>query len=291
MNKVKSTKCSEFPSQVREKAIVYMVAGLSSRFGGKIKQFAQIGPNNETLIEYSVNQAISAGFTKIIFIVGEKTEEGFKGLFKDSYHNLPVYYAYQGFNPELRDKPWGTTDALCCAKEIINCPFVVCNGDDIYGKNTFKVLADHLDKNDKEAATIGYKLVEVLPENGKVNRGIFQIENGYVKKITETFNITKANLNELSLNKNNLCSQNIFALYPDTLKILYEKSEAEKKLYPNDRKKELLLPVYLSDLASTEKIRIKVYNTPDKWFGVTNPEDEEIVRAEIKKLHLNNPSH
>jgi dTDP-glucose pyrophosphorylase len=139
-------------------AIVYLVAGLSSRFGGKVKQFAQIGTNNETLIELSMNQALKAGFNKIIFVVGEKTEQLFKNKFGPSYKQIPVQYAKQEFNPEERDKPWGTCDALLSAKQLINEPFVVCNGDDLYGENTFKILVEWMEKNNSPA-TIGYPLI------------------------------------------------------------------------------------------------------------------------------------
>src|SRR3989344_8953487 len=104
-------------------AIVYMVAGMSSRFGGKIKQFAKVGPNDETLIEISLNQALKAGFSKIIFIVGNLTEAPFKEKFGNEYNGIPIEYAYQIFNPEKRDKQWGTLDAVCSIKEIIKTPF------------------------------------------------------------------------------------------------------------------------------------------------------------------------
>ena len=119
---------------MKDIALVYMVAGMSSRFGGKIKQFAKVGPEGETLIEYSLNQAIPAGFTKIVFIVGNKTEKPFKEMFGDSYKGIPIKYASQNFDSASRDKPWGTTDALCSAKELLDCPFIICNGDDLYGK-------------------------------------------------------------------------------------------------------------------------------------------------------------
>jgi dTDP-glucose pyrophosphorylase len=123
---------------MKEVAIVYLVAGISSRFGGKIKQFAVVGSNGETLIEYSMNQAIKAGFNKIIFIVGNSTEKPFKEKFKDSYKGIEIKYAHQLYDPKERDKPWGTCDAICSAKNLINGAFVVCNGDDIYGEKPFR---------------------------------------------------------------------------------------------------------------------------------------------------------
>ncbi|MEK6859875.1 MAG: sugar phosphate nucleotidyltransferase, partial [Nanoarchaeota archaeon] len=200
-------------------ALVFMVAGISSRFGGKIKQFAKV-TDTETLIEYSLNQALKSGFSKIIFIVGNKTQFPFKEKFGNEYKGIPVEYALQTYDETKRDKPWGTTDALCSIRDIINCPFIVCNGDDIYGKNTFRILFNHLKNNkNNDDATAGYKLIEVLPEKGGVNRGIFNIENNYVKDMNETFNIEKSNLSATNTNSDDLCSMNIFALHPRTLKL------------------------------------------------------------------------
>src|SRR3989344_3711273 len=228
-------------------AIVYMAAGLSSRFGGKIKQFAKVGINNETLIEYSLNQAIKSGITKIIFIVGEKTEQPFRELFKENYQGIPVYYALQIYDKKERDKPWGTTDALCSAKNLIDCPFIVCNGDDIYGENTFKILVNHFKKNKEEnGASVGFKLINVIPEKGKVNRGIFKTnQNQEVRELKEVFNI-------------------------------------------ENRTSECLLPNNISELIQKNLLRLKLYQTPDKWIGITNPEDEEIVRKILRNQFQTN---
>jgi len=154
-------------------AIVYLVAGISKRFGGKIKQLVKVGPNGESFIEYSLNQALSTGFSKIIFVVGEHTEKLFKERFGEDYKGVSVDYAFQKFDKEKRDRPWGTGDAPCSLIEMgIDCPFVICNGDNIYGNNTLRTLHNHLlESND--AATIGSKLINRVPETGTVNRGIF----------------------------------------------------------------------------------------------------------------------
>lgn len=259
--------------------LVYMTAGLSSRFGGKIKQFAKIGPNEETLIEYSINQA-APYISKIIFIVGDLTEIPFKEKFGNSYKGIKIEYAKQEFNKELRDKPWGTVDALCSALDFIDEPFIVCNGDDIYGKSSFKILNEHLKKN-KEEATLGYKLLETLLEKGAVNRGIFKIENGYVKNLEEAFDISKDNYNE-KFNEENLCSMNIFAFHPETIKELKKKLEIFKEKNSNERKLECLLPNEISNLIKEKKIKMKIYPSNELWFGITNPEDELIVREKLK---------
>ena len=259
-------------------SIIYIVAGISSRFGGKIKQFAKVGPNRETLIEYSVAQAIKAGFNKIIFVVGDKTEKGFKELFGHSFKGVPVFYAFQRFDSEKRARPWGTGAAVCCAREAVDGPFVSCNGDDIYGEETFKILARHLKESDDEA-TIGYKVIEVLSEKGGVNRGVFKTEGGYVKEIKETFDIEETNLGEKGLNPDDLCSQNIFALHPEVLEMLNSRLENFKKEHAEDRRIEFLLSDELSNLIKEGKIKMKLYETPDKWIGITNPEDEGVVRG------------
>jgi len=133
--------------------IVYMVAGLSSRFGGKPKAFAKIGPNNETLIEISINRSIKAGFNKIIFIVGKETESIFKNFFKDNYKGIPIEYALQSYNPETRDKPWGTADALVTVLPFIDNTIILCNGDDIYDETAFELLTNNLTHTNEDTAT------------------------------------------------------------------------------------------------------------------------------------------
>ncbi len=267
----------------KEIAVVYLVAGMSSRFGGKIKQFARVGPNNETLIEYSVNQAVVAGFNKIIFIVGNKTEQGFKEMFGNNYKGVPVLYAQQKFNSKLRTKPWGTVDALCCAKKIIDCPFVLCNGDDIYGENSFKILFKHL-RNNKKIVTVGFRLGDMLPEEGSVNRGIFEVEkNKNVKSIKENFGISKTNLKKRGLKLNDLCNANLFAMYPNVLELLKTRLKLFKKKNKTNHDAECLLPEELSEIIEKGTITMKIYSTPDKWYGVTNPEDEIVIRKAISK--------
>ena len=262
-----------------------MIAGMSSRFGGKIKQFARVGPNGESLIEYSIKQAINAGFDKIIFIVGEKTEEPFKYMFGDDWKGIPILYAKQTFDKETRDKPWGTCDAILAAKDLIDDDFVVCNGDDLYGENTFKSLIEFAKTNETDCATIGYMLGNVLPLTGTVNRGIISIDDDqYLTQINETLNISRDTLEENELSENNLSSQNIFLLKPQTLDLLETKLINFKKTHPDDRTSECYLPVELSELIYSNKIKIKLLYTQDKWFGVTNPEDEEIIRNQLKEL-------
>ncbi len=260
-------------------SIVYLAAGISSRFQGKIKQLAKIGKNQETLIELSLAQAVKAGFSNIIIILGNKTEKPIKQVLGSNFQGVPISYALQTYNSS-RDKPWGTTDALCAAKSLIKSGFVVCNGDDLYGAETLKVLADHL-KISKEEATIGYKLINTLPEQGLVNRGIFKVEDNYATDIKETFNIEKSNLAATSNSPDDLCSMNLFALHPNILNLLCSKLEKFKTEHKADRKIEALLPAGLASLIKQEKIKMKIYPAKNIWLGLTNPEDEEILRNKL----------
>lgn len=267
-------------------SIVFMVAGMSSRFGGKIKQFARVGPEGETLIEYSIKQALNAGFEKIIFIVGEKTELHFKEMFGNSYNGIPVFYALQNFDARKRDRPWGTVDALVSAKEVVSENFAVCNGDDIYGENALRTAAKALKElKENEAIAIGYELGKVLPENGLANRGIFKLgKNNEVLGIAENFGVGKENLLQFGLNEKSLASMNLFGFSPKVLELLEQKLSEFKKLHLGDRKVECLLPVELAKLIKEGKLKISLLKTQDQWFGVTNPEDEEKVKQALSEL-------
>ena len=267
-------------------ALVYMVAGMSNRFEGKIKQFARVGPNNETLIEYSLDQAIKTGFNKIVFIVGKKTEHGFKEMFGESYKGIPIEYAFQDFDEETRDKPWGTLDSLCSAQKFLDCPFVVCNGDDLYGEEAFKNLVNYFEEKN-QCATIGYSVGEVLPEKGSVNRGIFKTdEEGNLKSIKDIFNITKENLKEKGLGEDSPCGMNIFILNPELLDSLNKSLLKFKEKNKGDRKVECLLPEELTKLISRENLVMKVIPTSEKCIGITNPRDEILVRKILASSKL-----
>lgn len=263
-------------------SVVYMVAGLSSRFGGKVKQFAQVGPNGETLIEVSMNQALKAGFNKIIFIVGEKTEKLFKEKFGFEYKGVPIAYAMQTFNTIERDRPWGTCDAVVSAKDVIPDRFVVCNGDDLYGTDTFKLIYDWL-KKEGTPITAGYVLGSVLPDRGTVNRGIFTVGNdGCVASINEMIGIDKENLSKFGLNEMNISSQNIWGLRKEDILLLEERLYDFKERNKGDRKSECYLPCELSELIRGGKLKIQLIKSPDEWMGVTNPEDEITLRDLLK---------
>ncbi|MEN9626032.1 MAG: hypothetical protein RL557_360 [archaeon] len=264
-------------------ALVYMVAGLSSRFGGKIKQFARVGPQGETFIEISLNQAMLAGegtISKIIFVVGKHTEAGFRELFKDSYRGIPIVYARQDFEPALRDRPWGTADAACCAAAFLDEPAVICNGDDLYGESSLKTVINHLHHSDEEI-TIGIALEEMIPAQGAVTRGIFKVDNTHVVSAEEIAGITQDNWKD-KVPYSCLCNMNLFGLQLDTLRRLSTHVDAFKKIHIGDRKKECYIHIELLNVLRETNKNMKIYPMREGWLGLTNPEDEEMVREKLK---------
>jgi|GEM_PF-44429 len=265
----------------KEIALVYLVAGISSRFGGKAKAFAKVGPNGESLIEYSLNQALKSDFSRIIFVVSEQTYDLFKQKFGSEYNGIPIEYALQHYDKNFRDKPWGTVDAICSASKLIDSPFVVCNGDDIYGEETFKILLNHLALY-PTCASVGYKLGEVLPEFGTVNRGIFEIDSeNNVKSIEEIFELSNINFSQKGFSEFSLCSMNIFAFQKNVPLLLSEILNRFKKSNKTDRKSECLLPSEISNLIKNKSINMKIYQTHEKWYGITYPGDEVIVFGKL----------
>jgi NDP-sugar pyrophosphorylase family protein len=264
-------------------ALVYLAAGTSSRFNFKPKMLEKVGPRGETLAEISINQALPAGFKKIIFIVGKHTKEPIREFFGDEYNRVPVKYAMQTFDNADRDRPWGTMDALCAASDLIDGPFVVCNGDDIYGSAPFQTLVDHLKSEGNESATIGYKLGNVLSENADVTRGIFYVnDGGYLQKTEETFGINRDNLESHGLSLESLCNMNLFAFRSGVLSGFNETLKEFKTENAGDRKAECLLPVEVGNYIQRGRLKMKVYLTDEKWYGITNPGDEKGVREALK---------
>jgi choline kinase len=265
-------------------AIVYPVAGMSSRFGGP-KWFAEVGPEGESLIEYSTNQAIAAGFNRVVFIVSDNTEKIVREKFGLNYRGASVFYTSQKFDSKYRDKPWGTTDALCTTKNIINSPFVFCNGDDIYGEGAFRALIDHLKKEPGKAGTLGYNLVSTLPDDGGCNRAIFHLsEDSHVTDIKETLGIEKNDLEKHGLEGDEACSLNIFALHPEVLDELDKLLEQFKEENKGSRTAECLLPTEMANLIKQDKVKMVCHSTNEPWYGITNPGDEKIVREQLKKM-------
>jgi len=260
--------------------IVYLVAGLSSRFKNSSighKGFVRIGPNQESLIEISMNRALKAGFNKIIFIVGKETESVFKEFFHNNYKEAPIEYALQSYNSESRDKPWGTTDAICSANHLINGSCLVCTGDDLYSEETYQTLFNHL-KTETTDATIGYLLKDHLPKEGEVNRGIFHIINNHVTSAEEILKISRSNIHEKNVNLETPCNVGIFLLQKETLNKLNNIINNFREINKDNRTIECYLNVELGNLIKNNKAKLRYHQGVGKMIGITNPEDEEIAR-------------
>ena len=255
-----------------------MVAGMSSRFGGKPKQMAKIGPNGMTLIEFSVLQALTQQFSKIVFITNEDTEYLFRNIFMDDYYQVPVLYIRQQYNKNIRDRPWGTTDAICRLNKYINEPFILCNGDDIYGESTFE-KGYNLIKNTMSNIIGGLPVIETMPLKGTVNRGVIKINGNMVSSLEEMLNISIDNNSELM---NELTSVNFIGLQPRVLNLLSNILAKFKINHTGDRRIECLLPDDLNNLIQNKKIKIYFFEIKNKVIGITNPGDEIIVKNIIK---------
>jgi len=284
-------------------SLVIMAAGIGSRFGGGIKQLEPIGPNGEIIMDYSIYDAIKSGFNKIIFIIRKDIEEDFKEVIGNRIEkickklNVEVHYAYQELEnipndfkvPKDRKKPWGTGHAVLSCKDIINEPFTVINADDYYGKDSFKNMYEFLSKNNNEFCMAGFKLKNTLSDNGGVTRGICQIDkNDYLTEIIETSNIIKveekAVVEDREIDINSNVSMNMWGLTPEFINILEQGFIEFLEKEVNNIKSEYLLPIFIGELLKENRIKVKVLETKDKWFGVTYKEDKEFVKTSFKEL-------
>lgn len=292
---------------MKKTALVVMAAGIGSRFGKGIKQLEAVGPSGEIIMDYAIYDAIEAGFNKVVFIIRRDLEEDFKEIIGNRIaKQIEVQYAFQekdnlpgGFTcPDDRTKPWGTGQAVLAAKEFLDCPFVVINADDYYGKTAFKKVHDFLvDVNDDYAFCMaGFILGNTLSENGGVTRGICQVNSDNIlEEVIETGDIKRVESGAvecirdgkvLELDENSYVSMNMWGFSPvlaDELESGFIKFLSEMK--PEEAlKKEYLLPGVVSDLINSGKASVKVLETNDKWFGVTYAEDKPCVVAAFKEL-------
>ena len=281
-----------------KKTLVIMAAGIGSRFGGGVKQLTPVGPNGEIIIDYSIHDAIKAGFNKLIFIIRKDIEEAFKEVIGDrieamcSEHGVEVSYAFQDIKdipiefPEGRTKPWGTGQAVLSCADQINGPFAVINADDYYGTKCFEKASEFLGKN--EYGLVAYILKNTLSDNGGVTRGVCTVENGTLVGINETRNIIKtpdgAEADGVKLNVESLVSMN-FLCFPDNFtEILKEGFPVFLRNMSNPLKDEYLLPIILDGLIK-KGTKVTVIPTDDRWFGVTYIEDKESVIDSFKKIY------
>lgn len=295
---------------MKETALVIMAAGIGSRFGGGIKQLAPVGPSGEIIMDYSIHDALEAGFDKIVFIIRRDLEKDFKEIIGNRIEKIAkVEYAYQEIDalpegyevPVGRTKPWGTGQAVLMIKGLVDCPFLVINADDYYGKEGFRRIHDYMVNEmngDSEVYDIcmgGFVLENTLSDNGSVTRGACHVdENGYLKNVTETYNIRREGDglaaedeqgNPVHVDATQPVSMNMWGLPVSFLNEL-EKGFPEflDGLKEGDIKAEYLLPKIIDKLVQTGRAKVRVLDTPDKWFGVTYKEDKESVVAAIRGL-------
>ena len=262
-----------------EVTLVCMVAGLSRRFGGRIKGFAKVGPNNERLVELILDQALSAGISRIRLRRSARRRTPLSSSCSaPGTGGFRSTTALQEFDPAARKKPWGTVDAVCAARDFIGGPFVVSNGDDICGGQAFRLLTDHLARSGN-AATVGFPLAKMLPEEGTVNRGVFELnDDGTLKAATELFDLDRDNIEARGLGADTLCNVNLFGFHPPALALLEEALASFKAEHAGDPAAECLLPTEIDGLVGSGKLVMDVYVSEEDWIGVTNPGDEEKVR-------------
>ena len=290
--------------------LVIMAAGIGSRFGGGIKQLEPVGPNGEIIMDYSIKDAMAAGFDKVVFVIRKDLEKDFKDIIgKRIEKQIEVAYAYQELDdiPEdfketfkERTKPWGTGQAILCCKDVVNEPFLVINADDYYGKQAYKEAYKELtvDQNNQgekmQVSMVGFILKNTLSENGGVTRGVCKVgQDGMLEEIVETHNIVKdgegakvlTEGGEKSIDVESPVSMNMWGLQPTFFKVLEDGFyKFLKELDKADLKTEYLLPTIVGGLLKEDKVQVKVLKSHDKWFGVTYKEDKESVVQAIKDL-------
>ncbi len=288
-------------------SLVVMAAGIGSRYGGGIKQLEQVGPSGEIIMDYSIYDALEAGFNKVVFIIRKDLEKDFKEIIGNRIEkHVRVEYVYQeldalpeGFvKPTDRTKPWGTGHAVLCCKDIVKEPFAVINADDYYGKEGFKKIYDYLNSNRQapgDYCMAGFILGNTLSENGAVTRGICQIgENGKLTEITETFGIEPKGDHavakddsgaEVKIELNSPVSMNMWGFKPDLFDKLQEGFvEFLTRLSDQEHKKEYLLPEFIGQLVKKGEVTVQVLKTADRWFGVTYKEDKDMVVKSVRAL-------
>ena len=293
---------------MKKTALIVMAAGIGSRYGAGIKQLAKIGPFGEIIMDYSVHDALAAGFDKLIFVIRKDIEEEFRDIIGKRIEKIAdVHYAFQELNalpkgyslPEGRSKPWGTAHALMQARNMVDCPFAVINADDFYGKEGYRLIHDFLVQERPETKMLemcmaGYHLKNTLSKNGSVNRGICNVsKDGYLLSIEEIYEIKREEdgvLRGLNQRKETVCleeeaiaSMNMFGLPEEFLDLVTEKFPARLDKYGKEMKSEYLLPREINNLMLEGRGRVEVLPDHDRWFGVTYHEDKALAEEALRE--------
>ncbi len=290
-------------------SLVVLAAGIGSRYGGGIKQLEGVGPSGELIIDYTIHDALEAGFDKVVFIIRKDLDKDFREIIGDRIAAVTeVAYAYQeltmlpeGFSlPEGRTKPWGTTHAVLCAKDAIREPFVIINADDYYGKDGLAMLRKSLTENEAvngagrhHVAMAGFLLGNTLSDNGGVTRGICSVDGeGHLTGIRETKNIIRTpdgagimtDDGIVPVDTGELVSMNMWGLHPEILPLFEEEFPRFLSSMKNELKDEYLLPIEIDSLLHAGLVDIEVLKSSEKWIGVTYHEDREMVQEAFAKL-------
>lgn len=288
---------------MKKPGLVILAAGMGSRFGG-LKQLSPIGPNGETIIEYSVYDAIRAGFGKVVFIIRHSFADEFKARFDEKFRSsIDVDYVYQetdylpeGFScPEGREKPWGTGHAILMAKPAMDRPFAVINADDFYGREAFKVMADFLSNqvDEKTYSMVGYALKNTLSENGSVSRGVCKTDiASNLIEIKERTNIRRKEQqivflegdSEQELQEETIVSMNFWGFHTNLFTYLEELFIQFLNKSGKELKSEFYIPSVVFSLIQENRVSSKVLKADSSWFGVTYQEDLPGVRSSILDL-------
>ena len=282
--------------------LLIMAAGIGSRFGTGIKQLEPVDASNHIIMDYSIHDAIEAGFNHVVFIIRKDIEKEFKEVIGDRIaaicadHQVTVDYAFQDSNDipgaltEGRTKPWGTGQAVLAAKNILSTPFIVINADDYYGKEGFRVVHEYL-VNGGKSCMAGFVLKNTLSDNGGVTRGICKMdEQNNLTEVVETKNIVKtangAEADGVAVDVNSLVSMNMWGLTPDFLPTLEDGFQEffEKEVPGNPLKAEFLIPIFIGEQLEQGKMSVKVLKTNDTWYGMTYHEDVAAVKESFKKM-------
>jgi NDP-sugar pyrophosphorylase family protein len=277
--------------------LLIMAAGMGSRYGG-LKQLDSVGPNKETIIDYSVYDAIRAGFDKVVFVIRKEFYNEFRSLITDKYlGKIKVEFAFQELEnlpadfscPEGRKKPWGTGHAILSAKDIIQEPFVAINGDDFYGLESFKVVADYYQNGGSEFSMVAFQLDNTLSDFGSVTRGLCTLKGNKLDTVIETGGLIMSEKGmrsdrSIHLNGKEPVSMNVWGFTPDLFGYLESMFIQFLKEEGDALKSEYLIPSVVNNLIQTDKKSVHILHSSAKWFGVTYKEDKSYVMEEIKKL-------
>ena len=274
-----------------------MAAGMGSRYGG-LKQLDPVGPSGETIIDYSVYDAIRSGFNKIVFIIRKDFEKEFRSQITDKYQDrIKVEFAFQDLNdlpqgftcPEGRIKPWGTGHAILTASELIQEPFVAINGDDFYGYESFKIVADYYQGEGATFSMVAFQLDKTLSEFGGVTRGLCTVRTDLLDTVVETGDLMRtedgiSSDRDIELDGSEPVSMNVWGFTPDLFKHLKAMFIDFLDKEGGEMKSEYLIPTVVNNLIRSGQKQVHVLRTSSKWFGVTYKEDKPFVNQQIQEL-------